>query len=34
MTAVEPIVRGIHRRRVIDVNRFARRVAKKQSGTH
>jgi fluoroacetyl-CoA thioesterase len=29
---VEPIARGIHRRRVIDVDRFARRVAKKQSG--
>ncbi len=29
---VEPIARGIHRRRVIDVNRFARRIAKKRSG--
>ena len=28
---VEPIARGIHRRRVIDVDRFARRIAKKQS---
>ena len=26
---VEPTARGIHRRRVIDVNRFARRVARK-----
>jgi predicted thioesterase len=29
---VEPIARGIHRRRVIDVERFARRVKKKQAG--
>ncbi len=29
---VEPIARGIHRRRVIDVERFARRVQKKQAG--
>jgi predicted thioesterase len=29
---VEPIARGIHRRRVIDVDRFARRVARKQGG--
>ena len=28
---VEPIARGIHRRRVIDVDRFARRVARKQT---
>ncbi|MGO9466233.1 MAG: thioesterase family protein [Isosphaeraceae bacterium] len=28
---VEPIARGIHRRRVIDVERFARRVKKKQA---
>ncbi len=27
---VEPTARGIHRRRVIDVNRFARRVARKR----
>jgi fluoroacetyl-CoA thioesterase len=27
---LEPIARGIHRRRVIDVDRFARRVARKQ----
>ncbi len=27
---VEPIARGIHRRRVIDVERFARRVARKR----
>ncbi len=27
---VEPIARGIHRRRVIDVDRFARRVARKR----
>lgn len=26
---VEPVARGLHKRRVIDVNRFARRVAKK-----
>ena len=26
----EPVARGIHRRRVIDVDRFARRVARKQ----
>jgi predicted thioesterase len=30
---VEPIVRGIHRRRVIDVDRFARRVARKRDRT-
>ena len=29
---LEPIARGIHRRRVIDVDRFARRVEKKRSG--
>ena len=29
---VEPIARGIHRRRVIDVDRFARRIEKKRSG--
>jgi fluoroacetyl-CoA thioesterase len=29
---VEPVARGIHRRRVIDVDRFARRVARKQGG--
>ena len=29
---IEPIARGIHRRRVIDVDRFARRVTKKRSG--
>jgi len=29
---VEPIARGIHRRAVIDVERFARRVKKKQTG--
>jgi fluoroacetyl-CoA thioesterase len=28
---IEPIARGIHRRRVIDVDRFARRVARKQA---
>ena len=27
---VEPIARGIHRRRVIDVDRFARRIARKR----
>lgn len=27
---IEPIARGIHRRRVIDVDRFARRVARKR----
>jgi fluoroacetyl-CoA thioesterase len=27
---VEPLARGIHRRRVIDVDRFARRVARKR----
>jgi fluoroacetyl-CoA thioesterase len=26
----EPVARGLHRRRVIDVDRFARRVARKQ----
>lgn len=30
---VEPIARGIHRRRIIDVDRFARRVARKREGT-
>ncbi len=30
---VEPIVRGIHRRRVIDVDRFARRIKRKHQGT-
>lgn len=30
---VEPIARGIHKRRIIDVDRFARRVARKQGGT-
>jgi fluoroacetyl-CoA thioesterase len=29
---VEPIARGIHRRRVVDVSRFARRVERKRSG--
>jgi predicted thioesterase len=29
---VEPIARGIHRRAVIDVERFARRVKKKKDG--
>ncbi len=28
---IEPIARGIHRRRVIDVNRFNRRIQKKQA---
>jgi predicted thioesterase len=28
----EPIARGIHKRRVIDADRFARRVEKKRSG--
>ena len=28
----EPVARGIHRRRVIDVDRFARRVARKRDG--
>jgi fluoroacetyl-CoA thioesterase len=27
---VEPIARGIHRRRIIDVDRFARRIARKR----
>ena len=27
---VEPIARGLHRRRVIDVDRFARRIARKR----
>jgi predicted thioesterase len=27
----EPVARGIHRRRVIDVDRFARRIAKKKA---
>lgn len=30
---IEPIARGIHRRRVIDVDRFARRLARKQTRT-
>jgi fluoroacetyl-CoA thioesterase len=30
---VEPIARGIHRRRVVDVDRFARRVARKRDRT-
>jgi fluoroacetyl-CoA thioesterase len=30
---LEPIARGIHRRRVIDVDRFARRVARKREQT-
>jgi predicted thioesterase len=30
---VEPVARGIHRRRVIDVDRFARRVARKRATT-
>jgi predicted thioesterase len=29
---VEPIARGLHRRRVIDADRFARRVARKRPG--
>jgi fluoroacetyl-CoA thioesterase len=29
---VEPVARGIHRRRIIDVDRFARRVARKRGG--
>lgn len=29
---VETIARGIHKRRVIDVDRFARRIAKKSAG--
>ena len=29
---IEPVARGLHRRRVIDVDRFARRVAKKRGG--
>ncbi len=28
----EPVARGIHKRRVIDVDRFARRVARKRGG--
>jgi len=28
----EPVARGIHKRRVIDVDRFARRVARKKGG--
>jgi fluoroacetyl-CoA thioesterase len=28
----EPVARGIHRRRVIDVDRFARRVERKRAG--
>jgi len=28
---VELVARGLHRRRVIDVDRFARRVARKQT---
>jgi predicted thioesterase len=30
---LEPIARGIHRRRVIDMDRFARRVARKRDRT-
>lgn len=30
---IEPLARGIHRRRVIDVDRFARRVARKRAGS-
>ncbi|MGP0063949.1 MAG: thioesterase family protein [Isosphaeraceae bacterium] len=30
----EPIARGIHRRRVIDVDRFTRRVERKRNATH
>ena len=30
---VEPIARGIHRRRVIDVDRFARRIERKRTAT-
>jgi predicted thioesterase len=30
---IEPIARGIHRRRVIDVDRFARRLERKQTRT-
>ena len=30
---VETIARGIHKRRVIDVDRFARRIAKKKAGS-
>lgn len=30
--SVEPLARGLHRRRVIDVDRFARRVARKAQG--
>src|SRR6476659_6088419 len=29
---IEPVARGLHRRRVIDVDRFARRVARKKKG--
>jgi predicted thioesterase len=29
---VEPVARGLHRRRVIDADRFARRVARKRPG--
>lgn len=29
---IELLARGLHRRRVIDVDRFARRVARKQTG--
>jgi predicted thioesterase len=29
---VEPVARGLHRRRVIDVDRFARRVERKRPG--
>lgn len=28
----EPVARGLHRRRVIDVDRFARRIARKRGG--
>ena len=30
----EPIARGIHKRRVIDADRFARRLEKKRAGRH
>jgi predicted thioesterase len=29
----EPIARGIHRRRVIDVDRFTRRIERKRTAT-
>src|SRR5262245_23426134 len=31
---IEPIARGIHKRRVIDVDRFARRVERKREKAH